>query len=1003
MKYDKTETYTDNNKTTTYGTHINRTKPSVHNLKAGDNIVLNKKEYKILEIVSESTGEAVIYRIEDNLHKTYALKLYYEFHDIEQEPNTEALSRIKKIEDDDILNLIDYGTGINKYKGKYCFEILDFAQGFDLLDVENHKQTYKPDFIEKEVVQQIFKGILKLHKNRIYHCDLKPQNVFFLDKEQHEIVIGDYGSAKTFDFDAEKDSRKTTTVKGTDFYLPPEQARGFISEKNDYYSFGMILLHLLYPEELIINESETKSLSRQKLKQIIENQFEGKPIIDYNPSYQRINDLIAGLTLVDFNLRWGKEQVKQWIAGKGIEIIYNKSAQKETNIQKTKKQALTFGKHKISKPGDVRDYILNDENWYADLIEDTDNRREFVSYMSKDNSDVPTIFNKIIKYYSQDGKDFVAEAITRFFVPNHPVTLGNKSFDFFNTNDIMKTTAEAFSYLIFTLWKKSSDYDIRLFIFKYEFAVRHLANKQPEVLENLEILYKQLNLRKELKNKFEYNNIYAYTAVTKKDLSKIKQFLFAYLPAKIKLKFFKVINHNQVHFSLEKNLKAYFFEIGIKRTLKDEVEERVLVDFPKDYFSFDDFCEITSNAIINNAVNKHRIIGKDFIINSIELFKTDFKKYYKGLYKNLENEFKKLKERISSEKRINNSEKRNLKDIESIFSKKEYHKINHAYKLIEKIKNYIKRIEQEKSNTGPSKILVRIFWAVMVLVVIVSFVVPILLSTPALSRIMALFYNDITEKNLVLEEIAMVEVKGGSFNMGCEDGKEHEKPVHKVSLNSFNISKYEITIEQFSWFLNIYGSDKVKGGKHKGKKMIYYGDEVEEHWEMNLKKRGWRPCGRCYDFPVINITWYGANEFCKWANGRLPTEAEWEYAARGGNKTKGYKYSGSDLIGDVAWYNYNSGENGNHKVGNKNPNELGSSDMCGNVWEWVEDWYAEDYYSTSIENNPVNLAKSKYKIMRGGGFENDTLKNTVTYRSRKPGNTKFGDVGFRLCRDRKID
>jgi serine/threonine protein kinase len=88
---------------------------------------------------------------------------------------------------------------------------------------------------------------MHLHQHRIYHCDLKPQNIFFLDEAQIDIVIGDYGSAKTFEFDAEKQSRKTTTVKGTDFYLPPEQARGFISEKNDYYSFGMILLHLVYP------------------------------------------------------------------------------------------------------------------------------------------------------------------------------------------------------------------------------------------------------------------------------------------------------------------------------------------------------------------------------------------------------------------------------------------------------------------------------------------------------------------------------------------------------------------------------------------------------------------------------------------------------------------------------------------------------------------------------------------------------------------------------------
>jgi len=233
-KSDKTKTYSDSNKTSIYEDSVKLTKKSVHNLKAGDKIVLKDKEYLIIEIISESTGEAVIYKVKDTEKNTFALKLYYEFHNAENEPNTEALTRIQNIEDEDILKLIDFGTGVNKFRGKYCYEISDFAHGFDLLSIESIKEKYSLYFIEKELIPQIFKGILRLHNHKIYHCDLKPQNVFYLDKEQKEIVIGDYGSAKTFEFDAAKSSRKTTTVKGTDFYLPPEQARGFISEKNHY-------------------------------------------------------------------------------------------------------------------------------------------------------------------------------------------------------------------------------------------------------------------------------------------------------------------------------------------------------------------------------------------------------------------------------------------------------------------------------------------------------------------------------------------------------------------------------------------------------------------------------------------------------------------------------------------------------------------------------------------------------------------------------------------------
>jgi serine/threonine protein kinase len=324
---DKTKIYSDSDKTSIYQGLERRTKPSVHNLHAGDKIVLNGKNYEILEIISESTGEAIIYKIKNDTGEIEALKLYFEFHNPENEPNNEALERIKSIHDEDILRLHDFGTGVNKYQDKYCFEISDFAHGFDLLHVENLTTKYPPDFLESEVIPQIFKGILRLHENKIYHCDLKPQNVFFLDKEQIEIVIGDYGSSKTFEFDAAKSSRKTTTVKGTDFYLPPEQARGFISDKNDYYSFGMILLHLLYPDRILLNLNEPKSLSREKLKNIIERQFEGKPIIEFNPEYQRINQLIEGLTLVDFNLRWGKDEVEKWLDGEEVEINYRQNAE----------------------------------------------------------------------------------------------------------------------------------------------------------------------------------------------------------------------------------------------------------------------------------------------------------------------------------------------------------------------------------------------------------------------------------------------------------------------------------------------------------------------------------------------------------------------------------------------------------------------------------------------------------------------------------------------------
>jgi len=514
---DKTKTYSDNNKTTTYRDSKKLTKETVHNLKAGDNITLNNKEYTILEIISQSTGEAVIYKVEDTTQNIFALKLYYEFHNPENEPNTEALARIKNIDDKDILNLFDYGTGINKYNDKFCFEILDFAEGFDFLSIENIKEKYSLDFIEKKVIPQVFKGILRLHDNKIYHCDLKPQNVFFLDKKQTEIVIGDYGSAITFEFDAAKTSRKTTTVKGTDFYLPPEQARGFISEKNDYYSFGMILLHLVYPEKILLDLNKPKSLNHAKLKQIIERQFEAKPIIDFNPELKRINSLIEGLTLVDFNLRWGKDQVEQWIKGKEIDVVYSKAIE----TQKIKDQALIFDEQTILTTYDLRDYILNNKKWYANLIEDTENREKFTKWILNLYDGERTkrsAFNRIIKQYSPEGINFVADALIRFFIPEHPVIFGFKSFDFANSDNLKKTTAEVFSYLISDLWENSSNKDIQFYLFSYEFALRHTKNSE-EANKILKILYEKFSIKEN--TNFEDYKVYAYASASKKSLNKI--------------------------------------------------------------------------------------------------------------------------------------------------------------------------------------------------------------------------------------------------------------------------------------------------------------------------------------------------------------------------------------------------------------------------------------------------------------------------------------------------
>jgi formylglycine-generating enzyme required for sulfatase activity len=259
-------------------------------------------------------------------------------------------------------------------------------------------------------------------------------------------------------------------------------------------------------------------------------------------------------------------------------------------------------------------------------------------------------------------------------------------------------------------------------------------------------------------------------------------------------------------------------------------------------------------------------------------------------------------------------------------------------------------------------------------------------------------YSD--DKNFSTSSIfdgEMVSVDGGSFKMGCTNEQSYcnddETPAHTVTVDGFKISKYEITTLQYADFMNELGVSA--NGSYLGKEyldMDYYMCQIKYSDGKFVPENGTE------NRPVIEVTWYGAKAFCEHYGGRLPTEAEWEFAARGGNSANATLYAGSDDIDDVAWYLSNCSRL--QGVGWKLPNELGIYDMSGNAWEWCNDWYRSDFYSNSPRENPQGPSTGYGRVLRGGGYSDyDKSLYRVANRHSKDPSSSNTDSGFRFCQD----
>jgi formylglycine-generating enzyme required for sulfatase activity len=223
------------------------------------------------------------------------------------------------------------------------------------------------------------------------------------------------------------------------------------------------------------------------------------------------------------------------------------------------------------------------------------------------------------------------------------------------------------------------------------------------------------------------------------------------------------------------------------------------------------------------------------------------------------------------------------------------------------------------------------------------------------------------------DEQKYVWIPPGTFMMGCSpgdsEGDDGEKPSHQVTITKgFWLGQTPVTVGAYERLARATGRQMPKA----------------PYYNMSWAQK---------NMPIVNVNWDDAQAYCGWTGGRLPTEAEWEYAARGGSTEARY----GDLD-EIAWYSANSGDQ-THDVAQKRANSLGLYDTLGNVWEWVGDWCDEDYFQSSPSQDPTGPTSGQHRVLRGGSLVNDPRQVRVSVRHRAPPRHTYDTYGFRCVRE----
>lgn len=1014
---------------------------SKYSFKNGD--IVNDR-YKIIDQIGSGTFSEVYHCFDTKLKIYKAIKILgeqSELSDLADDLNHEA-QILANLNHPSIVRIFD----------------IDFNHDYILLDMEYFEGQNLREFINSKsglsnndrlnIALDLAKGIKYAHDHLVIHQDIKPQNILINNKK--EVKLTDFGIATNIELE-----KSQSGIRGTQAYLPPEIKWGEKpSLKSDIFSFGIVLYELFhnsYPFKLDSNETPDYILPKKITSSKNPKNIILKKCLEMYPEdrYNSMEEVIADLKKL-------KRQVLPYPFSKLFSFLEKADSVNSKNNYNLKQAYfmlfLIFLIFFLLQPYFMN--IFKNHSHKDNLIPyKTGNYQTFVNFKFRGKSPekLKLEYGDFVQLKDENGHiiyefNYKDEPKLNIFVNKNLIykngilvgkelrnsndLITNTKFEFLNINNekiiFLRNSLESISKfgiminlqknanpiqienLPYTISALSIDPDSnikKLYPLKKRFLLSALdISGNPQIsLNSVNSIHSITKLNISNCGAINLNNIFRLKQLSDLDVSKSKlvnlngvqnfkklenialttfpSLSFNNLNKTNSLKSINVDNSAQ----LLPNQRKIFNDINSKNQKSEFYRDNYNMIEKLLIFLFI-ILILTMINIIKNIFKtsfskpikkkkspiKKKITTKDNP-EAPKIIPEKFDKLVKAVEKNLE-----LQQLYSPE---NNNALHYLKILAHSDSK------NKSFKKLTKLtfKKIVQKIKSHKKNKEFEGIFITASQSLKI--------------NPALKLDKWL---KISKKELLKNnesQLKFVHINGDSFEMGdfLKSGFKNA-PVHKVTLSSFYISETNVTNEQFCKFLNSKGNQKTFN--------VEWINLLSPHCMIEFKNGLFVPKEPYNAFPVIEVSWYGAQEYCKWSGGYLPTEAEWEFVARNGGKEILYPTGATISLKDANFLEENNDNKWHSVVPIKTykPSKLGIYEICGNIMEWCSDVYDKDYYQISPEINPkgsdTDIFDNGFQMhsLRGGAWSFDKKKMITFYRSAAKANTRTNFIGFRVVK-----